>query len=161
MYWDAEKSTYLPAPNQGEGAPTVPSGDNQLDKGDKEDKKEKEKTKVAKKIAKVAKPEIFTVIELRSGKRHILVAQFEKSLLDFSLYLLVFIITMNDNFIWVGLFRFMPEIRIRKSSSSYFSPFPDQHQPLPTRLSGFTFKTSPTNEYVWTGGRQRLVWSGR
>lgn len=51
MYWDAEKSTYLPAPNQGESSQTT-SSETSAEKTDKEDKKEKEKTKVAKKIAK-------------------------------------------------------------------------------------------------------------
>ena len=42
MYWDAEKSTYLPAPNGAEGQDET-----------KKEKKDKEKVKVAKKIAKV------------------------------------------------------------------------------------------------------------
>ncbi|XP_076447925.1 RNA-binding protein 5-like [Babylonia areolata] len=57
MYWDAEKSTYLPAPTQNmEGAQQTPgtegAGQITAEKVDKEEKKEKEKTKVAKKIAK-------------------------------------------------------------------------------------------------------------
>ena len=46
LYWDAEKSTYLPAPDQ-EGAAM------DADKPKKEGKDKKEKVKVAKKIAKV------------------------------------------------------------------------------------------------------------
>jgi RNA-binding protein 5/10 len=51
MYWDAEKSTYLPAPsNQVPGSGT--EGEVTTDKKKKEDKKEK--SKMAKKIAKVS-----------------------------------------------------------------------------------------------------------
>ena len=57
MYWDAEKSTYLPAPTQGTESTTSTETESttqaQGDKTEKEEKKEKEKTKVAKKIAKV------------------------------------------------------------------------------------------------------------
>ncbi|KAL8563755.1 hypothetical protein ACOMHN_058271 [Nucella lapillus] len=58
MYWDAEKSTYLPAPTQTPdttpqtAAGTEVAGQATAEKTDKEEKKEKEKTKVAKKIAK-------------------------------------------------------------------------------------------------------------
>ncbi|GFR82439.1 RNA-binding protein 5 [Elysia marginata] len=48
MYWDAEKSTYLPAPTGEEGG----RGDGQDKKDSKEEKKDKEKVKIAKKIAK-------------------------------------------------------------------------------------------------------------
>ncbi|XP_025108341.1 RNA-binding protein 5-like isoform X3 [Pomacea canaliculata] len=58
MYWDAEKSTYLPAPTQtgeapqtGEAGEAAASENADLNK-DKKEKKEKEKVKVAKKIAK-------------------------------------------------------------------------------------------------------------
>lgn len=60
MYWDAEKSTYLPAPTQtgeapqtGEAGEAAASENADLNK-DKKEKKEKEKVKVAKKIAKVS-----------------------------------------------------------------------------------------------------------
>lgn len=65
MYWDAEKSTYLPAPSQSSDTSTEQAGENAESgegssesskdpKKDKErDKKDKEKNKVAKKIAKV------------------------------------------------------------------------------------------------------------
>lgn len=45
MYWDAERSTYLPAPTQ--------SGETDPNKESKKDKEKKEKVKIAKKIAKV------------------------------------------------------------------------------------------------------------
>lgn len=48
MYWDAERSTYLPAPTGDEGG----RGDGQDKKDSKEEKKDKEKVKIAKKIAK-------------------------------------------------------------------------------------------------------------
>ncbi|KAK6994768.1 RNA-binding protein 5 [Biomphalaria glabrata] len=51
MYWDAEKSTYLPAPT-GDDANKEDSGDGQNKKDGKEEKKDKEKVKIAKKIAK-------------------------------------------------------------------------------------------------------------
>ncbi|XP_064604208.1 RNA-binding protein 5-like [Liolophura sinensis] len=44
MYWDAERSTYLPAPTQ--------SGETDPNKESKKDKEKKEKVKIAKKIAK-------------------------------------------------------------------------------------------------------------
>uniref|UniRef100_A0A0B7APJ4 RNA-binding protein 5 n=2 Tax=Arion vulgaris TaxID=1028688 RepID=A0A0B7APJ4_9EUPU len=50
MYWDAERSTYLPAPD-GVGGVSKEESQETLKK-DKEEKKEKEKVKVAKKIAK-------------------------------------------------------------------------------------------------------------
>ncbi|CAG5128162.1 unnamed protein product [Candidula unifasciata] len=50
MYWDAERSTYLPAPD-GATANKDTSQDSQ-NKKDKEEKKDKEKVKIAKKIAK-------------------------------------------------------------------------------------------------------------
>ena len=49
MYWDAEKSTYLPAPTGEDSG----RGDGQEKKDSKEEKKDKEKVKIAKKIAKV------------------------------------------------------------------------------------------------------------
>ena len=56
LYWDAEKSTYLPAPSQGsdDGVPVEAGASAPAEKtSEKEEKKEKEKSKVAKKIAKV------------------------------------------------------------------------------------------------------------
>ncbi|BFZ10470.1 hypothetical protein BsWGS_13509 [Bradybaena similaris] len=52
MYWDAEKSTYLPAPDGATAANKDTPQDNQNKKDNKEEKKDKEKVKVAKKIAK-------------------------------------------------------------------------------------------------------------
>lgn len=51
MYWDAEKSTYLPAPTNSSEDST---GGEDKNKKDGKDKKEKEKSKTAKKIAKVS-----------------------------------------------------------------------------------------------------------
>lgn len=52
MYWDSERSTYLPAPTNEDGnRDEAPDGPNKKDS--KEDKKDKEKVKIAKKIAKV------------------------------------------------------------------------------------------------------------
>ncbi|XP_059161328.1 RNA-binding protein 5-like isoform X2 [Physella acuta] len=51
MYWDSERSTYLPAPTNEDGnRDEAPDGPNKKDS--KEDKKDKEKVKIAKKIAK-------------------------------------------------------------------------------------------------------------
>jgi len=47
LYWDADKSTYLPAPTGEDGTPREEIGDK------KKDKEKKEKVKIAKKIAKV------------------------------------------------------------------------------------------------------------
>ena len=55
MYWDAEKSTYLPAPsdaNQTEETTDTNDTTSTVDKS-KKDKDKKEKVKIAKKIAKV------------------------------------------------------------------------------------------------------------
>lgn len=52
MYWDAERSTYLPAP-EGVGSKDDSQG-SQSRKDSKEDKKDKDKVKIAKKIAKVS-----------------------------------------------------------------------------------------------------------
>ncbi|XP_005096261.1 RNA-binding protein 5 [Aplysia californica] len=51
MYWDAEKSTYLPAPTGGEDSSGADGSDG-AGKKDGKDKKDKEKVKIAKKIAK-------------------------------------------------------------------------------------------------------------
>lgn len=50
MYWDAEQSTYLPAPND-DALEDDKAGDKKDDRREGKDKKEK--VKVAKKIAKV------------------------------------------------------------------------------------------------------------
>ncbi|CAL1544231.1 unnamed protein product [Lymnaea stagnalis] len=51
MYWDAEKSTYLPAPTSDDGS-REDGADGLMKKDGKEEKKDKEKVKIAKKIAK-------------------------------------------------------------------------------------------------------------
>lgn len=48
LYWDAEKSTYLPAPTTDDGGK-----DDGTEKGGKKDKEKREKVKIAKRIAKV------------------------------------------------------------------------------------------------------------
>jgi len=58
MYWDAEQSTYLPAP--GDGSDNGPMGPGTGEK--KEGKDKKEKVKVAKKIAKVTAPHAFNTL---------------------------------------------------------------------------------------------------
>lgn len=52
LYWDAEKSTYLPAPT-GHGATPASEGEGTSEKKNKKEEK-KEKNKMAKKIAKVS-----------------------------------------------------------------------------------------------------------
>ncbi len=51
MYWDGEKSTYLPAPT--DGAQPTQGVEKKEDEKKKQEKDKKEKVKVAKKIAKV------------------------------------------------------------------------------------------------------------
>ena len=51
MYWDGEKQTYLPAPNQEQSAAAV--SEKKDEEKTKKDKEKKDKVKVAKKIAKV------------------------------------------------------------------------------------------------------------
>ena len=50
MYWDADKSTYLPAPT---GDNPQASSQDEFEKKEGKEKKDKEKVKMAKKIAKV------------------------------------------------------------------------------------------------------------
>lgn len=60
MYWDAEQSTYLPAPT-GEDQAT---DDAQRKDDKKEVKDKKEKVKVAKKIAKVRDKPVMVLFQL-------------------------------------------------------------------------------------------------
>ena len=54
MYWDAERSTYLPAPTGAEAESSNDAQDESGKKDGKERKDSKEKVKIAKKIAKVS-----------------------------------------------------------------------------------------------------------
>ena len=54
LYWDGDKKTYLPSPNDSDTQPPMQIQETSQDKPEKKDKDKKEKVKVAKKIAKVS-----------------------------------------------------------------------------------------------------------